>query len=174
MTSRTLTASAAVLFVAGVGVFGSRAAGQPARQDPVLQELRMLRQTIDGDLVFQMQIQLAGQRANASQMRVSALAIELANARSEIGQVAAEIARTEAAVKRMEAVVPPGTTINLTMPIGEQYYLMKAQVETEQQRQGQLQLRETQIVALISAEQARLDAANRRLDELERALTSRR
>ena len=176
MTSRTITASIAVLFVGGLAVFSFASAQQPARQpgEPVLQELRMLRQTLEGDLLLQMQIELAAQRANAAQMRVSSLAIELGSVRSQLAEVAGELTRVDATVKRMEALVPPGTTINQTMPIGEQYYLTKAQLETEQQRQAQLQARESQIVAVIAAEQARLDAANRRLDDLERAVTPRK
>ncbi len=176
MTSRTITASVAIVFVVGLAVF-SFAAAQPPRQgggDPVIQELRMLRQTLEGDLVFQMQIELAAQRANAAQMRVSAYAVELATVRSQLAEVVGQVTQAAEAVKRMEALVPPGTTINTTMPIGEQYYVMKDQLKAGQQRQAQLQARESQLVAAMAAEQARLDAANRRLDDLERTLTQRR
>lgn len=174
MTSRTTTASLALLFIVGVAVFTFASAQQPARpsNDALTSELRNLRDTLDADLVLQMQIQLAAHRASTAQARVTSLAGELTSVRSETARVAIDLARSQAAVQRFEAMVPPGTAITQASPIWEQYAEVRAELETARQLQAQLQVRDSQITPVLTAEQARLDGWNRRLDELERTLVA--
>jgi len=124
--------------------------------------------------VFQMQIQLTGQRANAAQVRASLLSLELSGVRSELTRVGMEVARSQAALQRVQSMVPPGTVIDQMSPLYEQSAQAKAQLDTGRQLQGQLQTRETELVTALAAEQARLDGLTRRLDDLEKVLATRR
>lgn len=160
-----------------VGVIGVIAAGAPQakqRDDAVADEVRQLRLALERAAETSAITSVVTLRSNLVQARLSALNWELADIRSQMARVASEGARYTAVVSDYEHQFPEvasDPSIALRIP---QYAQAKGQLAAQGQLEQDLRLREGQVVASLSSEQARWTELMDRIAAIERSLDNRR
>jgi hypothetical protein len=172
----------AVVMLTGVVTLSGQSAA-PARQDEVLPALLMevkgLRAAMEQMASAGPRVQLFASRLQLQEARINNMIRRLDTVRDRIGELQQEVSRLQTQQKEYEAAFAEQR--QLSSPEARQgatqASVMLGQVKTNLAHAGttlnrQIQ-EEAQLVADLATEQARWNAINQQLDELERALAKR-
>jgi hypothetical protein len=158
-----------------VGVAGSAAGQQrtppaaaPATMDDVLNELRALRTELRDSSAASLRAQLLVARLQLQEQRINTVWRQLAEVEDKLQANEKSLAAPEQILKMMG--VEPGAEPPKEMAsiVG----MFKNQMAASEKADSDLKLRQTELMQLMTQEQARWTAFNAQLEALEKALTT--
>jgi uncharacterized protein (DUF3084 family) len=139
----------------------------------LLLEVRQLRIAVERAATTSPQIQLLTARLTVQNERVSRAAGDHDATRQELEQISAATAQMTAQLEQLEGTRRTEQDQQRQREIAEQEASIRQELANLSTREGRLRLREAELANLMAAEQAQWMELNRRLDDLERALTAR-
>jgi len=161
--------------IAAVGILAaagwSTMHAQPAASSPLdqlLLEVRQLRGEIKQAADSSMRAQLFVARLQLQEQRVNAVARQLMDVQNRLAAVRqqqAQLRQRLTASEEGQNLLPPEDRSD------DQIRALRVQVERAQAREDELRAQETTLIAALTAEQARWNEFNERLDALERSLS---
>lgn len=151
----------AVALMVAAGRFSAQAQPPAATLDDLLAEVRGLRSELRQAAGASMQAQLVLARLTSQEGRIGTLSQQLANVRQQLSQ--AQLGLTTFA-GHLKETQDRGETLPDSM---------KLMMEQMQKQEKALRAQESELAALIAAEQNRWLEFNARLDEIERGLAGR-
>jgi chromosome segregation ATPase len=178
MTLRTAFGLTASLAVLGAVVGTSVQARQAATGDTnaaLLEEVRAIRAEMRDAAANSMRAQLVVARLSLQEQRISALNRDLSEVQTELRRAVEERGNVERQLKELQqalASTPLGA--DLQRDISVQADSTRRALSQRQQIEQDLRLRESEVMGAITTEQNRWNDFNARLDDLERAVTTRR
>jgi hypothetical protein len=136
----------------------------------LLEEVRLLRQVLQATSLGSVRAQILLVRHQGQQDRVTQIERQLADSRSEARDSQAQIARLEEELGTQEDELSSETDASRRVERGlqiRQFRMALGEVKMRIERQRE---RESELTALLSAEQTKLDETQRALDRIERQL----
>ena len=159
--------------LAGVGgvlfAQGTRTAVDGPAHDALLAEVRTLRAEINQVAVSSIRMQLLVARLQLQEQRVLMAGRQLVDVQNALAAVRLEIAGEQARVDQLEKSMSRVTSQG-QVQIQQAILAADAQIEQQQRRQQELQVRETELLNAVNNEQVRRADFSDRLDALERSL----
>lgn len=175
----------AVLVILAVTVMGAQAPATPlqAGVSELLAEVRALRAEVNQAAGASMRMQLLLARLTLQEQRVAAAGRELVAVQGSLSAAMRERSETESEMGRLKsepfgadmpfaAHILPEVRREVQLQVQRQLPLLKDQLQRQEAREQELRNQESELLAVVSAEQGRWMEFNGRLDELERALPS--
>jgi hypothetical protein len=157
-------------------------ASQPESGIPeLLAEVRGLRAELNHAAGASMRMQLLVARLTLQEQRIAAAGRELVAVQGSLSAAIRERSETESEMGRLKddpfaaympfaTYMPPEARREMELALQRQLPVLKDQLQRQLAREDELRNRESELLALVSTEQARWSEFNTRLDELERAL----
>jgi chromosome segregation ATPase len=134
----------------------------------LLIEVRTLRIVLQNANTGAKRIQLAAERIRLQQERVDKVNRELEETRNQLAENKANQMRLDEMLKELERQIRQEGFPARRSELEKQYRVAKIEAEPLTVREGRLKDRESQLLAQLQYEQAKLNELNGRLDELER------
>jgi valyl-tRNA synthetase len=175
MINRSLFSAAAAVaasVIVVVGVVAAQPERKPATLDDLLTEVRGLRADLGQTASASMRMQLLTARLTLQEQRIAVLSNQRADLLTRLAVAVRERVEMETRVKSiqdsMEEVGDVQTRAEAAAALKAEAPKLSQRLQAEQQ----LRLQETDLTAIITAEQGRWQEFNARLDELERSITT--
>lgn len=149
----------------------------------LLTEVRALRAELNQVAAASMRMQLLVARLTLQEQRIAAAGRELVAVQSSLSAAMKDRSNTESELGRLKdepfgdympfaASLPPEMRHQMELALQRQLSDLKEQLPRQLAREQELRTQESELLAVVSAEQGRWMDFNGRLDELERSLPS--
>lgn len=169
--------------VATVGVLSTAAGGRALAQSPpaapagdtltqLLQEVRLLRQTVEQTARVNVRVQITLQRLSLQDQQVRALTDQAGQLESGTASTTQELERERAELGEVEEQLAQETDPNARRGLVEQRTSLREAIERDTAQEHDLRRRTVEVNQSLVLEKGRLDELNRALDALERTLES--
>jgi hypothetical protein len=177
-----VTVVIALLLLVAVVISAQAPTGPPSAGIPeLLDEVRALRAEVNRAAGASMRMQLLLARLTLQEQRVAAAGRELVAVQGSLSASMRERSETESEMGRLKdepfaaympfaASVPPEVRRQMELAVQRQLTVLKDQHQQQLAREQELRNHGSELLALVSAEQARWTDFNARLDELERSI----
>lgn len=133
-------------------------------------EVRQLRTAIERSAGTGLKIQLALQRLQVQQDKLSHTTHDWETARTELIRHTSQHTNAVQELRRLEEYLARETDANHRKQFEERVASLKSMIEAETSTTGELQSRESELGNRVRAEQAKVDAINQRINSLEQDL----
>lgn len=174
MNRRRQAAIGVAILIAGCGW---PILAQTQSTDPLivlLNEVRQLRLTMERTAITAPQIQLLASRLAVQNERVSSATRDVATVRREIDEAASSVAMLKGQEGNVEDLLATDTDPTRRGALASRQTEIKQAIEQVSAKEQRLRAREAELSTALAAEQTQWMELNRRLDEVERDIASRR
>jgi hypothetical protein len=154
------------------GAVSGQSQRSPATLDDLLTELRGLRADLNSSVSATTRVQLVVGRLQVQEQRIASVSQELTETQNQLRTAIQQRERTNALVLALEQRIVSRTVVpDRIMSFEQELEDTNIRLVRERNREADLRSRETELLAMLTAEQSRWIELNAGLDALERAFT---
>jgi hypothetical protein len=158
--------------LAVAGAVSGQSQRSPATLDDLLTELRGLRADLNSSVSATTRVQLVVGRLQVQEQRIASVSQELTETQNQLRTAIQQRERTNALVLALEQRIVSRTVVpDRIMSFEQELEDTNIRLVRERNREADLRSRETELLAMLTAEQSRWIELNAGLDALERAFT---